>query len=53
MDAKIYAEAIEYEFLTQAIYQAILVEEGKRNIKVQRDINLVGRSGVSHQIDVL
>jgi len=48
-----YAEAIEYEFLTQAIYQAILVEEGQRNIKVQRDINQVGRSGVSHQIDVL
>ena len=39
-----YAEAIEYEFLTQAIYQAILIDEGQKNIKVQRDINLIARN---------
>lgn len=52
MDAEKYAEAIQYEQLTQAVYQTILREGGDSNILVQHNVNLVGRSGVTHQIDV-
>jgi hypothetical protein len=52
MDANLYAEAIEYERLTQAIYQAILVEEGNRTTNVRHNVSLAGRSGVEHQVDV-
>jgi hypothetical protein len=51
MDAETYREAIEYEKLTQAIYQAILAKEGQ-NIAVQHNVPLAGRSGVEHQVDV-
>lgn len=51
MDAETYQEAIEYEKLTQAIYQAILKLEGQ-NIAVQHNVPIVGRSGVEHQVDV-
>jgi hypothetical protein len=52
MDAKQYKDAIEYEKLTQAIYQAILREEGIDNIIVEHNVNIKGRSDVEHQIDV-
>ena len=52
MDAKLYAEAIEYERLTQTIYQAIFLEGWVRNTDVEHDFVLAGRSGVEHQIDV-
>ncbi|GKS73305.1 hypothetical protein AVME950_00435 [Acidovorax sp. SUPP950] len=52
MDANLYAEAIEYELLTQAIYQAILAEEGNRTVSVQHNVSIAGRSGVEHQVDV-
>ena len=51
MDAETYREAIEYEKLTQAIYQAILTREGQ-NIAVQHNVPVAGRSGVEHQVDV-
>ncbi|TAL76237.1 MAG: hypothetical protein EPN76_11760 [Burkholderiaceae bacterium] len=52
MDASLYSEAIEYELLTQSIYQAILKEEGSRTVEVQHNVSIAGRSGVEHQIDV-
>jgi len=52
MDADLFAAAIEYELLTQAIYQTILLEEGERNIEVKHNLPVAGRSGVEHQIDV-
>lgn len=53
MDIDQYKEAIEYEQLTQAIYQAILQNESSNNIRVEHNVDVVGRSGVTHQIDVL
>jgi hypothetical protein len=52
MDADLYKEAIEYELLTQAIYQEILAKQGITNIKVQHNISIEGRSSVEHQVDV-
>ncbi|MDX2125105.1 MAG: restriction endonuclease [Aeromonas hydrophila] len=52
MDATMYAEAIEYELLTQAIYKDILAREGGNTIDVKHNTSIVGRSGVEHQIDV-
>lgn len=52
MDFELFAESIEYERLTQAVYQAIMRREGQ-NIKVQHDAKLPGKSGVLHQVDVL
>lgn len=53
MDIDLYSQSIQYEQLTQAIYQAILQREGMSNIEVEHDVTLRGRSGVEHQIDVL
>ncbi|NLD49970.1 MAG: restriction endonuclease, partial [Clostridiaceae bacterium] len=53
MDIDLYNEAIEYEQLTRAIYQAILMNEGSENIIVEHNVPIRGRSGVEHQIDVL
>ena len=51
MDAEQYKEAIEYEKLTQAVYQAILAREDQ-NLAVQHNVAITGRSGVDHQVDV-
>jgi hypothetical protein len=42
MDAELYKEAIEYELLTQAIYQAIHQKEGINTVKVQHKVSLTG-----------
>jgi hypothetical protein len=42
----------DYEKFVQGIYQAILVAQGVQNITVQHNIELMGKSGCSHQIDV-
>jgi hypothetical protein len=47
-----YQEAIEYERLVQEIYQAILKKEGQ-DIRVLHNVKIKGRSGVSHQVDVM
>lgn len=52
MDAEMYKEAIEYEMLARAIYEAILQREGVNNVNVQHNVQLAGRSGVKHQVDV-
>ncbi|WP_421243113.1 restriction endonuclease [Aeromonas enteropelogenes] len=52
MDAEMYAEAIEYELLTQAIYRDILVREGVSTANVHHNVSIAGRSGVEHQVDV-
>lgn len=52
MDAKTFSESIEYERLTQAVYQAIMRRDGL-NIAVEHNVDVAGRSGVEHQIDVL
>lgn len=53
MDIDLYNEAIQYEQLTQSIYQAILRNESSNNIQVEHNVDVIGRSGVAHQIDVL
>lgn len=53
MDIGLYEEAIQYEQLTQSIYQAILQNESSNNIQVEHNIDVIGRSGVAHQIDVM
>jgi hypothetical protein len=45
-------ENTEYEKLAQEIYQAISNAEGVKNINVQHNVKLPGKSGCNHQIDV-
>ncbi|HHQ4708679.1 TPA: restriction endonuclease [Aeromonas veronii] len=45
-------ENTEYEKLAQEIYQAISDAEGVKNINVQHNVKLLGKSGCNHQIDV-
>jgi hypothetical protein len=52
MDAKMYAEAVEYEKFTQSVYQAIMRKENVGNVNVEHNLDIKGRSGVAHQIDV-
>jgi len=52
MDAEMYAEAIEYELLTQAVYKVILAREEVNKVDVQHNVSIAGRSGVEHQVDV-
>jgi hypothetical protein len=42
MDDELYKKSIEYEKLTQAIYQSILREEGFNRIDVQHNVDLTG-----------
>ena len=42
----------DFELLVQAIYQEILDSENFDTIKVEHDVNIEGKSGQSHQIDV-
>ncbi len=53
MNENLYRESIEYEKLVQSIYQSILDQETTQNIEVEHNVLVCGRSGVSHQIDVL
>jgi hypothetical protein len=53
MDAKLYSESVEYEQLTQAVYQSILKAEGDKTIAVEHNVDVKGHSGVEHQVDVL
>lgn len=41
-----------YEILAQEIYRGILESEGVDNIDVKHNVDIMGKSGVSHQIDV-
>ena len=45
-------ENTDYELLAKEIYQAINSDEGFKNIDVQHNIKLAGKSGCKHQIDV-
>ncbi|WP_322007998.1 restriction endonuclease [Paraburkholderia tropica] len=47
-----FKESIEYELLTQSIYQEILARESADTVDVKHNVSLAGRSGVEHQIDV-
>lgn len=42
----------EYEKLVANIYRGILQYEGYKNLRVDHDVTLIGKSGASHQIDV-
>ena len=42
----------EYEKVAQQVYQAILASEEVETIEVLQNVQITGRSGVSHQIDV-
>jgi hypothetical protein len=52
MNDDLYKNSIEYEKLTQAIYQSILNDQGLEKIRVEHNVSLRGHSGVEHQIDV-
>jgi len=52
MDSELFKESVEYERLTQAVYQAIIRKEGQ-NIEVVHNQDVIGKSGVAHQVDVL
>lgn len=43
---------LEYEVLVQNIFQEIHNQESAKNIIVERDVKLKGKSGAVHQIDV-
>lgn len=45
-------ENIEYEKFTQEIYQTLINAQGIKNISVQHNIKLTGKSKQKHQIDV-
>lgn len=42
----------EYEKVAQKVYQAILATKDVHTIEVQHNVQITGRSGVAHQIDV-
>ena len=44
----------QYELLTQRIYQQLLdyQNDGYRKIEVQHDVQILGKTGVEHQIDI-
>ena len=46
------SSGIQYEILVQAIFQEILKQEVATNIEVQHDVKVLGKSGITHQIDV-
>jgi len=45
-------ENTEYEKFTQEIYQTLIDNEDIKTTKVEHNVNLEGRSGCKHQIDV-
>lgn len=53
MSDDIFSQSVQYERLVQAIYAEILELEGDRTTAVEHNVDILGRSGVSHQIDVL
>ena len=44
---------MEYELLVKSIYEAISEQKDIANSKIERNIVIVGTSGVGHQIDIL
>ncbi|MEL4281746.1 restriction endonuclease [Shewanella mangrovisoli] len=49
---KVSESSTEYEKLTQHIYKEILALDGVENIDVRHNVQITGKSGVAHQIDV-
>ncbi|MEY4893969.1 MAG: hypothetical protein RL751_779, partial [Bacteroidota bacterium] len=45
-------EDVGYEKFAQSIYQTLLDNEDIKPTKVQHNVDLLGRSGCKHQIDV-
>lgn len=43
---------LPYERIVQAIFQAILDQDRAKNIVVEHDVKLTGKSGEQHQVDV-
>lgn len=52
MPTKKSKEYVEYEKFAQDIFQTLLDDEEIKPIKVQHNVNIKGRSGCKHQIDV-
>ena len=46
------AKGTEYERFVRGVYETLLRAEGVQNISVQHNIDLKGKSGCEHQIDV-
>lgn len=53
MDQATLIAATEYEKLTQVVYQGLLSAEGFDKTNVRHDEDILGKSGVKHQVDVL
>ena len=47
-----YSDAIRYEEIVQALYQALLLDEGYDNINVQHNVTLTCESGATVQFDI-
>ena len=52
MNKNLYDAAINFEKITQEIYQEILRKEGIENVDVQHNVKLKGKTGFEHQIDI-
>ena len=48
----IYPDAINYENIVHALYQALLLNEGYDNVNVQHNVTLPCRSGATAQFDI-
>jgi hypothetical protein len=48
-----HQDSTEYELIVKSIYEQILKRDGVTNIEVKHNQSIKGKSGVSHQIDVM
>lgn len=47
-----FNQAIAYETLAKELYEAILKNDNAHTVKVEHNVNIVGKSGAKHQFDV-
>jgi len=45
-------KGIEFEIFVKAIYDEILKQDGYENVIVKHDVNIMGKSGQLHQVDI-
>jgi len=51
-DKEKYDDNINYKKLTREIYKTLHDAEGFNTISIQHNVNMLGKSGCEHQIDV-
>lgn len=52
MNKSLYDAAINFEKITQEIYEEILRKEGIENVEVMHNVKLKGKSDFEHQVDI-